>query len=281
MPPPPSVAPPAPSDASLPPDFAPPIAALPLPPLVAPWTLRADDEMGRTHACSVDDDDHDEHASMSAPPEFDANCSQLSQATVGGVDAKCCICLDLLFEPVGTPVCRHRFCKPCFYPAVKAAKYKCPVCREPIALALCTPPVDEALWAELKRDHPEAVLHRRKRLAKEAAAKEAVADTSMVSVGAALSTLRGGEDASLASAERDMLLAEMQSHRRVLEESMPDYFRKLPLELARPSAEIQRCNCAERYVSVPKSTANGREFYGCPLWKRNRERGCSYFQWTM
>ena len=31
------------------------------------------------------DDDYDEHASMSAPPEFDANCSQLSQATVGGV----------------------------------------------------------------------------------------------------------------------------------------------------------------------------------------------------
>ena len=112
-------------------------------------------------------------------------------------------------------------------------------------------------------------------------AEAADVDASMVSVGAALSTLRGGEDASLASAECDMLLAEMQSHRRVLEESMPDYFRRLPLELARPSAEIQRCNCAERYVSVPKSTANGREFYGCPLWKRNRERGCSYFQWTM
>ena len=52
--------------------------------------------------------------------------------------------------------------------------------------------------------------------------------------------------------ERDLLREEMRRHRALLEAAMPDYFRLLQQELARPRGELRRCRCAQRFVVVRK-----------------------------
>uniref|UniRef100_A0A7S4F4U1 Uncharacterized protein n=1 Tax=Chrysotila carterae TaxID=13221 RepID=A0A7S4F4U1_CHRCT len=83
---------------------------------------------------------------------------------------------------------------------------------------------------------------------------------------------------------RDRLRAEMLQHRDVLVAANPQYFQTLELELKRPTSEIFRCECLQRFICLRKrvsnlsSTSFGREYVGCPLYSSvDPSRGCRFY----
>ena len=162
------------------------------------------------------------------------------------------------------------------------------MCRAPIPLSLCEPPVNAPLWEELQRRYPGLV---RKR-AREEALKEA-------------QKAREGES-SAATLQRDRLQALMESHRGLLEAACPDYFGKLPQELQRPLQEILRCTCALPssgegshglgYIMLRRTARSGRNagrtYAACPLGKPGDQHagaagsvaaaaGCNRWRWDV
>lgn len=75
----------------------------------------------------------------------------------------------------------------------------------------------------------------------------------------------------------------MQRHTSRLLAANPSYFANLEAELRRPSGELFRCNCPERFVSIRRSypaggPRAGRSYYMCEMRKGGDHRsGCSYF----
>ena len=219
-------------------------------------------------------------------------CSQMSEPA--NDDTRCPICLNMWFEPVSTP-CRHIFCRPCFYPAVRITRASaplgsslprrvpgCPICKEAIPLEVCHPPIEQSLWAGIQAKYPKYVERRRKLIEAEIARHQAP-------VGGGVSG-GGGPDSAAAAAgmlltlQRDMLAGEMLRHRAALVAGTSDYFAQLPAELERPHNELRRCNCQPvRFVSVRKvsrrpGTNCGRGFWSCPL-GRGAPGSCAFFVW--
>jgi hypothetical protein len=187
-----------------------------------------------------------------SPSQEQESCSQMSQAPFDE-DFKCSICLQLFFKPVKA-VCEHTFCRPCFYKSLKATAHSCPLCRKQLTLDQCDPAIDDLLWTQLQAAYPAITQSRAAKEAAEARARGESVD---------------GPEHAPAALQRDRLLDEMRRQRPVLEAAMPDYFAKLDIELRRPLAEIIRCRCAARFVTVVKAAQGprhfGRSYRACPL----------------
>jgi hypothetical protein len=250
-------------------------------PLLAGWTMPAsqalDGDDGRG------DDDDDGRAAEAGRDADEDDYSQLSQASQGpsayDESHKCAICIEMLYEPVCGP-CQHYFCSGCFYPAIRVAKC-CPICRAPITLEQSDPPVDTQLWDRLRRECPEIVERRRKRMAAEAAKQEA---------GGRQQIADGRPRAPPPQLVRDRVREQMVQHRATLVGSAPDYFLRLEEELMRPPHEIERCSCAAAFVMIRRLVRKegpnkGREYQSCPLRRANVPRGtgpgCDRFQWVV
>ena len=272
-----------PSGPFLPPPPPPPPPAAPMPIARPPTSYAAPMRQTEDSAAPL--------ASPAADARDEPACSQASECIAPSqVDDferfKCSICLGLLHAPITTEICRHSFCRDCYFPAIEhymptagaraggTGEKRCPLCRRCISLEEARDArVDEVLWTAVRRAFP-AQSARRQAQAEAAARQQRDGGSS-------------AEPALPLALQRDLTRAEMLRHRPVLEAACPNYFDLLEAELARPGGELVRCRCPARFVALRKTQRdNGRPFHSCPLWRRERTpgeaaRGCNMFEYVL
>ena len=241
-----------------------------------------DDDCGGEQIDGVPPPQETEWPQSSQMSAFGDGCSQSQGVLAYDEDYKCTICLEMLHEPLKSPVCDHRFCHVCFYSAVKSAGHSCPLCRAKISIEQSDPPIDHELWQFLQERYPERVRRRAARLR----ADQQVGAVSASVAGPSGAPQPGPPPPPSLALQRDRIYEEMRTHQGILERAAPDYFPLLRLELARPQGELVRCRCASKFVSIRRKAQSGREYWGCPLYNRNASgsgpsRGCNYFQWVV
>lgn len=196
-------------------------------------------------------------------------------------------------QPVTAVPCGHTFCRPCFYPGLRAtggATTACPLCRTPIEIADCDPPVDATLWSRIRAEHSTRVERRAK--------VEAAKDRKAAQEGGSRDGDRGERQLSDAmrplpnapprEVTRTRLRDEMRRHQSTLLASVPDYFQRLEAELNRSEGELLRCRCPARYVTLRQVSTGfhhrgnlGREYHICPKATRGARSGCNFFEWLV
>ena len=169
---------------------------------------------------------------------------------------ECPVCISVLCEPVTTS-CKHSFCRLCFLKATERNP-QCPMCRRPLSGDALVPDIDQALW-------------------------DAVRAHSGTSTGRALdaATLHQMQQAEALANERRRQQGRLELQRLMLTElrRLPgDYEHLLNEELAR-NDPLERCDCPERFVCVRRSaSSNGRSFWSCPLFFKERENACRFYK---
>ena len=241
-----------------------------------------------------------------------SQCSQVDASQAESYeDFKCSICMSLLHEPITHAACHNSFCRKCYFPAITAAGggraaaadgrssavgtcaalKACPLCRGAISLEEASAArVDEVLWVAIRSAFPAQVAARyasereaAKKAANEAAAAAAAGggDAATAAATAAVAAAAASSSSALPlSLRRDLARDEMRRHQATLEGANPAYFRLLEAELRRPGGELVRCRCPARFVALRGRIAHGpsagREYYGCPLYRREGRRGSDY-----
>ena len=104
-----------------------------------------DDDCGGEQIDGVPPPQETEWPQSSQMSAFGDGCSQSQGVLAYDEDYKCTICLEMLHEPLKSPVCDHRFCHVCFYSAVKSAGPRAPSAEQRSASSRVIPPIDPAL----------------------------------------------------------------------------------------------------------------------------------------